>query len=91
MGDKGKAMVLVFASLEFFGAVCMSLIVIYKQIESFLPASGALCIANQTRPPSWWYCIDSQSFVIAATCNTALLPQGFSASRLYSRQQLSPL
>mmetsp|Transcript_13585 Transcript_13585/g.41061 ORF Transcript_13585/g.41061 Transcript_13585/m.41061 type:complete len:381 (+) Transcript_13585:378-1520(+) len=40
LGDTGKAMVLVFASLEFFGAVCMSLIVIYKQIESFLPASG---------------------------------------------------
>lgn len=84
-------MVLVFASLEFFGAVCMSLIVIYKQIESFLPASGALCIANQAEPPSWLYCIHSQSFIATATCNTAFLPQVFLASRLYSRQQLSPL
>lgn len=41
MGHKGKVLILFFGSLEFFGAVCMALIVIYKQIENFLPANGA--------------------------------------------------
>lgn len=41
LGTSGKSAVLVFAILEFFGALCMTLVVIYKQIESFLPDKGA--------------------------------------------------
>ena len=41
LGNKGKAMVLCFASMEFFGATCTTLVVVYKQIESFLPNYGA--------------------------------------------------
>lgn len=40
LGTPGKSMVLFFATLEFFGALCMALVVIYKQIESFVPGDG---------------------------------------------------
>lgn len=42
LGTTGKTLVLVFATLEFFGALCITLVIIYKQIESFLPDSGGL-------------------------------------------------
>jgi amino acid permease len=40
LGTSGTFLVLIFATLEFFGALCVTLIVIYKQIESFLPDGG---------------------------------------------------
>lgn len=42
LGKPGKILVLTFAMLEFFGASCMTLIVVWKQVETFLPDEGGL-------------------------------------------------
>lgn len=46
LGTPGTFLVLIFATLEFFGALCVTLIVIYKQIESFLPDGGAFKMSS---------------------------------------------
>lgn len=67
-------MVLCFATLEFFGALCMALVVIYKQIENFVPIDGEWNRQPHSLSDGWLN--DRCNACINGAINTSMIQSG---------------